>query len=45
MCAKQSRKASDVSGVSTANVAQIIQWDWNGGDSLCWLCARVAENR
>ena len=35
--AKHSGKVLDVRGVSTANGAQIQQWDYLGGDNQRWL--------
>ena len=36
LVAKHSGKVLDVNGLSTANGAEIIQWDWWGGQNQQW---------
>lgn len=42
---KNSGKALDVSGASTANGADVIQWDYLGGDNQQWRIVEVTKGR
>ena len=43
MTARHSGKALDVTGVSTASGAAVIQWPLNGGDNQQWLIRGLAS--
>ena len=41
--AKHSGKCLDISGIDTDNGADVIQWDWWGGDNQKWKFEHVGE--